>query len=84
MALGYRVPLHKATVRGAYDTIGMLVMVPHLSSTAEADYMSARGMVVLYHQKVARLMGVLKRVHDEVPHESGGRTFELVRIITNS
>ena len=59
-------------------------MALYLSSTAEADYMSARGMAALYHQKVADLMGVLKYIHVEVPHESGGQTFELVRIITKT
>lgn len=91
MASGYRVPLHKATGRGAYDNIRMLVMALYLSSTVEADYMSARGMVALDHQKVADLMGVLKHIHVEAPHKSlpgvivgelGGPIFELVRIIT--
>jgi hypothetical protein len=91
MASGYRVPLHKATGRGAYDNIRMLVMALYLSSTVEADYMSARGMVALDHQKVADLMGVIQHIHVEVPHESlpgvivgelGGPIFELVRIIT--
>ena len=91
MASGYRVPLHKATGRGAYDNIRMLVMALYLSSTVEADYMSARGMVALDHQKVADLMGVLKHIHVETPHKSlpgiivgelGGPIFELVRIIT--
>jgi len=57
----------------------------------EADYMSARGMVGLDHQKVADLMGVLRHIHVEVPHKSlpgvvvgelGGPIFELVRLIT--
>lgn len=91
MASGYRVPLHKATGRGAYDNIRMLVMALYLSSTVEADSMSARGMVALDHQKVADLMGVLGHIHVEVPHTSlpgvvvgelGGPIFELVRLIT--
>lgn len=91
MASGYRVPLHRATGRGAYDNIRMLVMALYISSTVETDYMSARGMVALDHQKVADLMGVLKHIHIEVPHKSlpgvivgelGGPIFELVRIIT--
>jgi len=91
MASGYRVPLHKATGRGAYDNIRMFVMALYLSSTVEADYMSARGMVALDQQKVADLMGVLKHIHVEVPHKSlpgvvvgelGGPIFELVRLIT--
>jgi len=91
IASGYRVPLHEATGRGAYDNIRILVMALHLSSTVEADCMSARGMVALDHQKVADLMGVLKHIHVEVPHKSlpgvvvgelGGPIFELVRIIT--
>ena len=91
MASGYRVPLHKATGRGAYDNIRMLVMALYLSSTVEADYMSARGMVALDNQKVADLMGVLKHIHVEAPHKSipgvvvgelGGPIFELVRVIT--
>jgi hypothetical protein len=68
MALRYRVLLHKATSRGAYDIIRMLVMAPYLSSTAEADYVSARGMGALHHQKVADLMGVLKHIHVMIPH----------------
>ena len=91
MASGYRVPLHKATGRGAYDNIRMFVMALYLSSTVEGDYMSARGMVGLDHQKVADLMGVLRHIHVEVPHKSlpgvvvgelGGPIFELVRLIT--
>jgi hypothetical protein len=91
MASGYRVPLHEATGKGAYDNIRMLVMALYISSTVEVDYMSSRGMVAIDHQKVADLMGVLKHIHVEVPHESlpgvivgelGGPIFELVRIIT--
>ena len=91
LASGYRVPLHQATGRGAYDNIKVFVMSLYLSSTVEADYMSARGMVALDHQKVADLMGVLRHIHVEVPHKSlpgvivgelGGPIFELVRIIT--
>ena len=91
LASGYRVPLHKATGKGAYDNIRMLVMALYISSTVEVDYMSAGGMVALDHQKVADLMGVLNHVHVEVPHKSlpgvvvgelGGPIFELVRIIT--
>ena len=63
-------------------------MALYLSSTTEADYMSARGMVALYH---ADLMGVLKHTRVEVSCESlpgaivgelGGPIFELIRIIT--
>jgi hypothetical protein len=91
MASGYRVPLHKVTGRSAYDNIKMLVMGLYLSSTVEIDYMSARGMAALDHQKVADLMGVLKHIHVEAPHKSlpgvivgelGGPIFELVRLIT--
>lgn len=82
MALGRRVPSHKATSRGTYDNIGMPVMAPYLSSTAEADYMSARGMVALHRQRVADIMSILKHIHVEVHQESGGRAFELVRMIT--
>ena len=82
MALRYHVPLHKETGRGAYNNIGRLGVARHLSSTAEADYTSARGMVALYHQKVADLMGALKHIHAEVPHKPRGRTSELVRRIT--
>ena len=82
--LGVPRTIHEATGRGAYDNIGMLATVPYLSSTAGADYMAAGGIIALYHQKVAGLMGVLKHIHDGVPHESAGRTFEVVRIITNS
>ena len=90
-ASGYRVSLHKATGRGAYDNIKMLVMALYLSSTVEVDYMSVRGMVALDQQKVADLMGVLKHIHVEAPHktlpgvvvgELGGPIFELVRLIT--
>jgi len=91
IASGYRVPLHKATGRGAYDNIRVLVMGLYLSSTVEVDYMSAKGMVALDHQKIADLMGVLEHIHVEAPHKSlpgivmgelGGPIFELVRIIT--
>ena len=91
IASGYRLPLHKATGRGAYDNIRMFVMALYLSSTVEADYMSAGGMVALDHQKVADLMGVLQHIHVEVPHDSipgvvvgelRGPIFELVQLIT--
>jgi len=91
MASGYRLPLHKATGKGAYDNIRMFVMALYLSSTVEADCMSAGGMVALDHQKVADLMGVLQHIHVEAPHNSipgivvgelGGPIFELVQLTT--
>ena len=91
IASGYRLPLHKATGRGAYDNIRMFVMALYLSSTVETDYMSAGGMVALDHQKVADFMGVLQHIHVEAPHNSipgvvvgelGGPIFELVQVIT--
>jgi hypothetical protein len=86
-----RVPLYEATGRGVHGNIRILVMALYLSLTTEADHMSAREMVALYHQKVADLMGVLKHTRVEVSYESlpgaivgelGGPIFESIRIIT--
>jgi hypothetical protein len=91
VTLGYRAPLYEATGRGAHGNIRILVMVLYLSSTIEeVDYMSARGMVALYHQKVADLMDVLKHTRVEVSYEFllgvivgelGAPIFESIRII---
>jgi hypothetical protein len=63
----------------------------YLSSTTEGDYLSAKGMVLLDHQKVADFMGVLNALHVEKAHESipgltvgelGGPVYDLVQLVT--
>lgn len=89
---GYRVPLHKATGRGAFDNIRALVFGMYLSSTTgSGDLLSARGMQSISQATVADLMGVAGAMHVERPHESipgltvgelGGPLFEVVQLVT--
>lgn len=95
-ASGYRVPLHGATGRGAFDNIRALVFGLYISSstgTGEGDYLSARGMRDIKEHTVADLMGVAAAVHIERPHESipavtvgelGGPIWELVKLVTRT
>ncbi|KAI0829880.1 hypothetical protein BC628DRAFT_1314556 [Trametes gibbosa] len=93
-ASGYRVPLHQATGRGAFDNIRAFVFSAYISSSAGAgDYFSARGMQEITEPTVADLMGVTNAIHVERPHESipgltvgelGGPVWEIVQIITKT
>lgn len=92
-ASGYRVPLHKATGRGAFDNIRAFVFSLYISSSigGEGDLLSARGMQSIDEGKVAELMGVADKVHTEKKHASipgvtvgelGGPVYEVVQMIT--
>ena len=92
-AHGYRVPLRRATRRGAYDTIRALVFSLYLSSDAEAGggLMSARGMRSVSRAAVADLMQLTNYVHVERSHPTipalkvgqlGGPLYELVGLVT--
>ena len=92
-ASGYRVPLHEATGRGAFDNIRAFVFSLYISSSvgAEGDLLSARGMQNITEGKVAELMNVAEKVHVEKPHatlpavkvgELGGPLWELVQLVT--
>lgn len=88
---GYRVPLHAATGRGAWDTMRALVLSLYLGSTSgEDDLLSAKGMKKISPATVAELLRV--DVHVERPHETlpgvtvgelGGPLYELVKLITD-
>ncbi|KAG7090865.1 hypothetical protein E1B28_009946 [Marasmius oreades] len=88
-ASGYRLPLHNATKRGAWDNIRALVFGMYISSAAdEGDLMSARGMSGISEAKVAELMQVdiyVEKAHDSIPGvtvgELGGPLYELVKLI---
>ncbi|KAI0743411.1 hypothetical protein C8Q80DRAFT_1106852 [Daedaleopsis nitida] len=94
-ASGYRVPLHAATGRGAFDNIRAFVFSAYISSSAGAagDYFSARGMQAIDASTVADLMGVMHAIHVERPHEQipgvtvgelGGPVWEIVQIIAKT
>ncbi|KAI0700888.1 hypothetical protein BC835DRAFT_1411750 [Cytidiella melzeri] len=92
-ASGYRVPLHEATGRGAFDSIRAFIFSMYITSSVgtEDDLLSARGMKSITEGKVAELMGVAGKIHAEKPHptlhavtvgELGGPIWELVQLIT--
>lgn len=92
-ASGYRVPLHQATGRGAFDSIRAFVFSLYISSSVrtEDDLLCATGMQNVSEGKVAELMGVADKIHIEKPHPSlpavkigelGGPIYELVQLIT--
>ncbi|KAJ3538144.1 hypothetical protein NM688_g6561 [Phlebia brevispora] len=92
-ASGYRVPLHEATGRGAFDSIRAFVFTLFLSDStgAEGDLLSARGMKSIDEGKVADLMGVADKIHVDKPHETipgvvvgelGGPVWEVVQMVT--
>lgn len=90
-ASGYRVPLHEATGRGAFDTIRALVFSIYISSDTEGDLLSATGMQNIEAGKIAELMNVTNKIHQEKPHkdlpavmvgELGGPIWEVVQFIT--
>ncbi|KAK0195235.1 hypothetical protein F5146DRAFT_1024735 [Armillaria mellea] len=83
---GYRVPLHEATGRGAWDSIRALVLSMYIT---DEGLLTARGMQSTDVGKVAELMRV--SIHVEKPHESipgvtvgelGGPMYELTTLIT--
>ncbi|KAL6308188.1 hypothetical protein BKA93DRAFT_603527 [Sparassis latifolia] len=93
---GYRVPLHVATGRGAFDNIRALVLGLYISSstgTGEGNYLSATGMRDIKEHTIADLMGVTDALHVEHAHESvpavtvgelGGPIWELVKLLTQA
>ncbi|KIP08262.1 hypothetical protein PHLGIDRAFT_104507 [Phlebiopsis gigantea 11061_1 CR5-6] len=92
-ASGYRVPLHQATGRGAFDNIRAFVFSLYISSSVgdEGDLLSARGMQTIEEGKVADLMGVAGKIHIDKPHASlpgvtlgelGGPVWEVVEMVT--
>lgn len=93
-ASGYRVPLHQATGRGAFDNIRAFVFAAYISSSAGAgDYFSAAGMQQITPTVVADLMRLTHSIHVERPHESipgvtvgelGGMVWEIVQIIART
>ncbi|CDO72798.1 hypothetical protein BN946_scf184994.g51 [Trametes cinnabarina] len=93
-ASGYRVPLHKATGRGAFDNIRAFVFGAWISSsTGAGDYFSAKGMEAMTEATVADLMRVTDVIHVERPHEKihgvtvgelGGPIWEVVQLITKT
>lgn len=94
-ASGYRVPLHEATGRGAFDTIRAFVFSLYISSSVggEGDLLSARGMQGIDEGKVAELLNVADKVHQEKAHkdipgvtvgELGGPVYEVVQLITKT
>ena len=93
-ASGYRVPLHQATGRGAFDNIRTFVFAAYISSsTGAGDYFSARGMQSITETTVADLMRVTDAIHVERKHETipgltvgelGGPVWEVVQLITKT
>ncbi|KAI0674787.1 hypothetical protein C8Q78DRAFT_1008885 [Trametes maxima] len=93
-ASGYRVPLHQATGRGAFDNIRAFVFSAYISSsTGAGDYFSARGMQNMTETTVADLMNVTDAIHVERPHEKipgltvgelGGPVWEVVQLIAKT
>ncbi|KAI0371087.1 hypothetical protein BV20DRAFT_993869 [Pilatotrama ljubarskyi] len=93
-ASGYRVPLHQATGRGAFDNIRAFVFAAYISSsTGAGDYFSARGMQDITEATVADLMRVTDVIHIERPHGSipgvtvgnlGGPVWEVVQLIAKT
>ena len=89
---GYRLPLKKATGRGAYDTIRALIFGLYLSSTDEDNLMSAKGLKSLSNAKIAELAQLTNHIHIEKAHptipglsigELDGPIYELVGLITS-
>lgn len=91
-ASGYRVPLHEATGRGAFDNIRAFVFSLYISSSVggEGDLLSASGMQSITEGKVAELMNVADKVHVDKPSsvpgvtlsELGGPVWEVVQLVT--
>ncbi|TCD64729.1 hypothetical protein EIP91_003685 [Steccherinum ochraceum] len=91
-ASGYRVPLHIANGRGAFDNIRALVFSMYITADTEGDYLSAHGMQHADAGKIADFMGVADKIHQEKDHASipglrvgelGGPVWEVVQLVTN-
>ncbi|KAI6044686.1 hypothetical protein EDC04DRAFT_2561154 [Pisolithus marmoratus] len=86
---GYRVPLHRQTSRGAWDSIRALMFGLYLSSsTGQGDLLSARGMQTIGEQQIADLMSInlyVEQPHSEIPGMSistlGGPLYDFVKLI---
>ncbi|KAG7446448.1 uncharacterized protein BT62DRAFT_894860 [Guyanagaster necrorhizus] len=83
---GYRVPLHEATGRGAWDSMRALVLSMYI---ADDGLLTARGMQSVDVGKVAELMCVnihVEKAHESIPGvtvgELGGAMYELTTLIT--
>ncbi|KAG8955919.1 hypothetical protein FRC04_006366 [Tulasnella sp. 424] len=93
-ASGYRVPLHVATGRGAYDNIRALLFSFYLTSAEGSgadNLLSAKGMVTITRNKVAELMNIPIRQEKPVPgmpgivmSEVGGPLLELVDLVAST
>ncbi|KAG9018092.1 hypothetical protein FRB90_012330 [Tulasnella sp. 427] len=93
-ASGYRVPLHVATGRGAYDNIRALIFTLYLTSAEGSgadNLLSAKGMATITREKVAELMNISIRQEKPVPgmpgvvmSEVGGPLLELVDLIAGT
>jgi len=90
-ASGYRVPLHAAIGRGAFDSIRALVFSMYITADSEGEYLSAHGMQQVEAGKIAELMGVADKIHKEKDHASipglkigelGGPVWEVVELVT--
>jgi len=88
---GFRVPLHKATGRGAWDNMRMLVFGLYISSSAgDGDLVSANGLKTIPLMKIAELLRVdvhTERQHESIPGvtvgEMRGPIYDLVKLITD-
>ena len=94
-ASGYRVPLHRATGRGAFDNIRAFVFAAFISSAGAgtSDHFFASGMREISAAPVADLMRVTGSIHVERPHEQipgvtvgelAGPVWELVQIVART
>ncbi|TBU53762.1 hypothetical protein BD310DRAFT_937327 [Dichomitus squalens] len=90
---GYRVPLHIATGRGAFDNIRAFVFGAYISAASAGDHFSAHGMKEITPATVANLMRVMDAIHVERPHEEipgvtvgelSGPIWEIVQIIAKT
>ena len=99
-ASGYRVPLHRASGRGAFDNIRAFVFAAYISSSSsspgeggDGEYFSARGMRAITPATVADLMRLTGAIHVERPHEAipgvtvgelGGPVWEVVQLVART
>jgi hypothetical protein len=90
---GYRIPLHAATGRGAWDSILALIFSLYLTSSVgdDGDLLSTKGIQNITDYKVAELMNVSQ--YSEAPHETipgvtvgkqEGPMYDLVKLITET
>ncbi|CAA7259246.1 unnamed protein product [Cyclocybe aegerita] len=89
---GYRVPLHTASGRGAWDSVRALTFSLYLTSTTgDGDLLSSKGLQTIGVAKVAELLGVslhVEKPHDKLPGvvvgELGGPLYEFVRLVVST